>query len=82
MSTVKEVSTGSMLEERMSEVEVRLHRTAISEHMRLWAPRGDLGSAPRMLWGRQNLGINGWCDLTYIAKPPSWFLVSIHQNTS
>lgn len=78
MSAVKKVSTDSVLEERMGEVKVRLHRTAISEHMRLWAPRGDLGITPRMLWGRQNLGINGWRDLTYIAKLPSWFLESIH----
>lgn len=80
MSTVKEVSTGSVLEERMGEVEMRIHGTAISDHMRPWAPRGDLGITPRMLWGRQNLGINGWRDLTYTVKPPSWFPVNIHQN--
>lgn len=49
MSAVKKVSTDSVLEERMGEVEVRLHRTAVSERMRLWAPRGDLGITPRML---------------------------------
>lgn len=69
MSAVKKDSTDSVLEERMGEVEEMLHRTAVSECMRL---------IPRMLWGRQNLGINGWRDLTYIAKLPSWFLESIH----